>query len=253
MNTITPQQLFSDYKDILAKDTTGLVKLKVTIKKLNELFKRAEEKNSEKLYKIVASPIIGLDDNKEISDKEAFDTFVSHRQRTTEYLANKDGVMFDKLTLADMLIKDFTNAFELDKKLLVRLVAIDRMLNDKVDNMNDLYFQPAGRLITELNQSVNDWNFWVTLLDRRIRNSASHLDFYYDEKTSQFKGKETITVTNHGHKLKRINCFLISPKKFLNEILPNAINAAQSFWAAGILLCLEPHSEYYDQALEMLN
>lgn len=58
MNTITPQQLFSDYKDILAKDTTGLVKLKVTIKKLNELFKRAEEKNSEKLYKIVASPII---------------------------------------------------------------------------------------------------------------------------------------------------------------------------------------------------
>lgn len=249
----TPQQFLSNYQGILAEDTTGIAELKNATKGLNEHFEKALERNSEETYKIIASLIVGLDDNKDISDKEAFDTFTSYNKRTKEYLSNKDNAMFDKLTFADMAIKDFTNAFELDKKILVRLVAIDWILNDKVYDLNDLYFQPAGRLITELDQSHNDWGFWTTLLDRRVRNAASHLDFYYDEKNYEFMGKETIKATIHGHRVKRINKFSISPEQFLKETLPNAINASQSFGAAGILLCLKPHSEYYEKAMAYLD
>lgn len=249
----TPQQFLSDYLNILSEDTTGLDKLKVATKQLNKYFEEAEKKNSEITYRIIASPIMGIDGNGDISDKESFDAFVSHRERTRDYLDNKDTAMFDNLTFADMVIKDFTNAFELDKKLLVRLVAIDRLLNNKEYDMNELYFQPAGRLLTELDQSRNDWNFWTTLLDRRVRNAASHLDFFYDEKSYEFTGKETIKVRDRGRKLRRINQFVISPDQFLKETLPNVINASQSFWAAGILLCLKPHPEYYERAIAHLN
>lgn len=249
----TPQQFLSDYKGILAEDTTGFEKLKTTTKKLNEYFRIAEEKDSENTYKIVASPIMGLNGDKSISDKESFDTFVAHRQRTSKYLANKDNVMFDKLIFADMVIKDFTNAFELDKKLLVRLVAINRIINNKTYDINDLYFQPAGRLITELEQSNNNWDFWINLLDIRIRNAASHLDFYYDATIECFMGKETIKATIHGRRVKRIDNFSISPEQFLTKTLPDAVNASQSFWAAGILLCLEPYPEYYEEAITYLD
>lgn len=248
----TPQQFLSDYLNILSEDTTGLTKLKVATKQLNNYFEEAEKKNSEVTYKIIASPIMGIDSDKDISDKESFDTFVSHRERTKKYLDNKNTVTFNKLTFADMVVKDFTNAFELDKKLLVRLVAIDRLLNNKNYDMNKLYFQTAGRLITELNQSHNDWNSWTNLLDRRIRNAASHLDFFYDEKNYNFRGKETIKVRINGHKLRRVNQFVISSNDFLKETLPNAINASQSFWAAGILLCLKPYAEYYENAITHL-
>lgn len=245
----TPQQFLSDYQQILAEDTIGIVELKKVTKRLNEYFEKAKEKNSEETYRIIASPIM----DKDVNDKEAFDTFVSHRKRTNHYLSNKNDPIFNKSTLADMFIKDFTNAFELDKKLLVRLVVINRILNDTEYDINDLYFQSAGRLITELDQSSNNWHFWTDLLDRRVRNSASHLNFYYDEENCMFKGKEIVKIRSHGRKIKRINSFSISPDQFLNVTLPNAINASQSFWAAGILQCLRPYSEYYEKAIDHLN
>lgn len=103
----TPQQFLSNYQGILAEDTTGIAELKNATKGLNEHFEKALERNSEETYKIIASLIVGLDDNKDISDKEAFDTFTSYNKRTKEYLSNKDNAMFDKLTFADMAIKDF--------------------------------------------------------------------------------------------------------------------------------------------------
>lgn len=108
-------------------------------------------------------------------------------------------------------------------------------------------------MLTELDQSRNNWNFWTDLLDRRIRNASSHLDFYYDEKSQIFRGKDIVKVKYKGKTRKKVNRFSISPEEFLYETLPNAVNASQSFWAAGILLCLEPYPEYYNKALAMLN
>ena len=95
--------------------------------------------------------------------------------------------------------------------------------------------------------------FGQIYLDRRIRNASSHLDFYYDEKSQIFRGKDIVKVKYKGKTRKKVNRFSISPEEFLYETLPNAVNASQSFWAAGILLCLEPYPEYYNKALAMLN
>ena len=249
----TPQQLLHDFQDIISADTTGLENLIAATKGLNTHFEQAKRKNADETYQIVASPIMGMKENRDISDRESFDTFTSHRKRTSNYLKNKNADYFNKLDYADMVIDDFTNAFELDKKLLVRLVCIDRLLNDKEPDIENLYFQNAGRLLTELAQSCNDQRFWTDLLDRRIRNAASHLDFYYDENSKVFRGKETIKAKYKGKLKKKVNQFSISPEEFLYKTLPNAINASQSFWAAGILLCLEPYPEYYNKALAMLN
>lgn len=248
----TPQQFLSDYQDILSEDTTSFEKLKIATKRLNAYFEKAKEKNPEKTYKVVASPIMGVEGNRDISDREAYDTFVSHRIRTSDYLANKDSVFFNKLTFTDMLIKDFTNAFELDKKLLARLVCVDRLMNDKEYCIDDLYCQSTGRLLTELDQSCNDWKFWTILMDRRVRNAASHIDFRYDERDAMFKGKELLKKYK-GKKINKAVTFSISPEEFLYETLPNAINASQSYWAAGTLLCLAPYPEYHKQALDILD
>lgn len=55
----TPQQFLSDYQDILSEDTTSFEKLKIAAKRLNAYFEKAKEKNPEKTYKVVASPIMG--------------------------------------------------------------------------------------------------------------------------------------------------------------------------------------------------
>ena len=246
-------QLFLDYQNLLSPDTTGLLELKKAAQELNKYFEKSQEKNPEETYKLVASPIMGLPDNRDISDKEAFDTMVSHRQRTKDYFKNKDNPLFDKRTYADMLIKDFTNAFELDKKLLVRLVCINRILNDKEYDFMNLYSQNTGRLLTELDQSCNDWSFWTDLMDRRVRNAASHIDFYYDDKIGIFKGKEFLKFKFKGKVIRKINHFSISPETFMYETLSNAINASQSFWVAGILLYLTHYPKYYKKALNILN
>ncbi len=249
----TPQQLLHNFQDIISDDTTGLANLIVAIKGLNTYFEQAKRKNADKTYQIIASIIMGIKENRDISDRESYDAFVSHRKRTSNYLKNKDADYFDKLDFADRVIEDFKNAYELDKKILVRLVCIDRLLKDKKIDIENIYFQDAGRLLTELDQSRNNWNFWTDLLDRRIRNASSHLDFYYDEKSQIFRGKDIVKVKYKGKTRKKVNRFSISPEEFLYETLPNAVNASQSFWAAGILLCLEPYPEYYNKALAMLN
>lgn len=248
----TPQQFLQHFQDIISDDTTGLTNLKVATKGLNTYFEQAKRKDADETYQIIASLIMGVKEDRDISDKESYDTFVSHRERSLNYLKLQNTNYFDKLNYADMVIDDFKNAFELDKKILVRLVCIDRLLKDKEPELESVYFQNAGRLLTELDQSRNNWNFWTDLLDRRIRNASSHLDFYYDEKSQIFRGKETVKVKYKGKTRKKVNRFSISPKEFLYETLPNAVNASQSFWAAGILLCLAPYPEYYNKALAIL-
>ena len=127
----TPQQLLHNFQDIISDDTTGLANLIVAIKGLNTYFEQAKRKNADKTYQIIASIIMGIKENSDISDRESYYTFVLHRKRTSNYLKNKDTDYFDKLDFADRVIEDFKNAYELDKKILVRLVCIDRLLKDK--------------------------------------------------------------------------------------------------------------------------
>lgn len=155
----TPQQLLQYFQDTISDDTTNWPNLITATRGLNIFFERAKRKNADETYQIIASPIMGVKENRDISDRESFDIFTSHRKRTSNYLKNKDADYFNKVDYADMVIDDFTNAFELDKKLLVRLVCIDRLLNDKEPDIENLYFQNAGRLLTELAQSCNDWRF----------------------------------------------------------------------------------------------
>lgn len=49
-----------------------------------------------------------------------------------------------------MEIEDFKMAFELDKKILVRLVCIDRLVNNQEFDVEEIYFESAGSLINRL-------------------------------------------------------------------------------------------------------
>lgn len=148
--------------------------------------------------------------------------------------------------LASLEIEDFKNAFELDRKILVRLVCIDRLITYKEYDLSQIYFESAGQLINRLKQSAEDWSFITDLIDKRIRNASSHLDFNYDVADSLFKGKDINTRT------KTINNFTISPEEFLAVVMPNTTNIIQSFIAAGILLCLRPYDEWYTKALNII-
>lgn len=76
----TPQQLLHDFQDIISADTTGLENLIAATKGLNTHFEQAKRKNADETYQIVASPIMGMKENRDISDRESFDTFTSHRK-----------------------------------------------------------------------------------------------------------------------------------------------------------------------------
>ena len=85
----TPQQLLHNFQDIISDDTTGLANLIVAIKGLNTYFEQAKRKNADKTYQIIASIIMGIKENRDISDRESYDDLVSNCKRTSNYVKNK--------------------------------------------------------------------------------------------------------------------------------------------------------------------
>jgi len=242
-----PDKFLEDFREIFNENNLHREQLKGIVEKLNEIFENAFDKSMDKTSELVASFILGTKDNSLISDKESYDAYIKHHLETLQYLKSRiTNPVFSKSTFANMEIADFKNAFELDKKILVRLVCIDRIINDKEYSIDNLYFETAGSLINRLKQSHTDWNFLIELMDKRVRNASSHLDFYYDEHNYVFRGKD---VNNRS---KTISEFTITPAEFIGVIMPNAMDIIQAFIAAGILLCLEPYDEYHKQALSII-
>lgn len=243
----SPENFLKDYLDIFCDDNIAKDDLKIITVKLNKIFETAFDLDADKTSELIASFISGTQDNKLMSDKESYDNYISHHLETSNYIkTRKANPVFSRQTLANMEIEDFKMAFELDKKILVRLVCIDRLVNNQEFDVKDIYFESAGVLINRLTQSAIDWSFLTELMDKRIRNASSHLDFYYDARNAIFKGKDV------NMRLKTIEEFSISPEEFLAVIMPNATNVIQSFIAAGILLCLKPYESYHEQALSVI-
>ena len=92
----TPQQLLQYFQDTISDDTTNWPNLITATRGLNIFFERAKRKNADETYQIIASPIMGVKENRDIRDRESFDIFTSHRKRTSNYLKNKDADYFNK-------------------------------------------------------------------------------------------------------------------------------------------------------------
>lgn len=236
-----------DYQDIFSDDNIAKDDLKKITTQLNKIFEKAFDIDRDNTSELIASLILGAQNNKLISDKEAYDSYIRHHLEVSKYIKNRKGnPTFSRQVLANMEIEDFQMAFELDKKILVRLVCIDRLVNSQEFDVGKMYFESAGSLINRLTQSNTDWSFLTELMDKRIRNASSHLDFYYDAQNATFKGK------NVNMRSETIEEFSISPEEFLAVIMPNTTNVIQSFIAAGILLCLKPYESYHEQALSVI-
>lgn len=243
----SPEKFLQDYQDIFSDDNIAKDNLKRITVQLNSIFETAFDIDRDNTSELIASFILGTQNNRLISDKKAYDSYIRHHLGTSNYINNRrNNPTFSKQTLANMEVEDFKMAFELDKKILVRLVCIDRLVNNQEFDVEEIYFESAGSLINRLQQSVIDWKFLTDLMDKRIRNASSHLDFYYDDHSFAFKGK------NVNSRLKTIEEFSVSPEEFLSKIMPNTTNIIQSFIAAGILLCLKPYEKYYEQALAVI-
>ena len=243
----SPDQFLKDYQQIFNNDNIAKDDLKTITGQLNILFDEAFNMNKDKTSELIASFILGTTNNRLIADKEAYDSYIGHHLETSNYIKSRDiNPTFSKQVLANMEIEDFKMAFELDKKILVRLVCVDRLLNNQEFNIENIYFESAGSLINRFTQSNTDWSFLTDLIDKCIRNASSHLDFYYDAEHAIFKGKDV------NSRLKSIEKFSVSPEEFLGRIMPNTTNIIQSFIAAGILLCLKPYENYYKQALSII-
>lgn len=244
------QDAFDEYQKILYdNDKIGKEDLNLKIIKLNNIFDQSYEKDSDKTLEIVSSFMIGGKENVDFSEINAYNSFIAFHMRTRKYIDSKDNnSYFLKLELADKLIEDYQKAFELDKKILARLVCIDRLINDsdKSLDLSSVYFESAGKVIQELDRSKIDWKFVTNSLNRKIRNATSHLNFYYNPKRVIFCGEDL----NPCKKTKK--CFTITVENFLIRTLPNAVNIIQSFIAASLILFLKQEPILHNKAVSLL-
>lgn len=246
---ISYQEAFREYKSILHSDSTEKDDLRYKTKRLNEIFEISCEKDLDKTLEIISSFMSGVEDNKDLNEKKAYKSFIDFHMRTREYIVRR-GIdpFFQQEELADKLIEDYKRAFELDKKILARLVCLDRLINDakKVPNIENTYYASAGLLINELNSSSLDWRFITNSLDRKVRNASSHLNFYYDPEKKLFYGENVV------QRKKKKEFFKVAPQEFLMKILPHATNVIQSFIAASLILFLKQEPILHDKAVSLL-
>ncbi|EEU18659.1 hypothetical protein [Lactobacillus crispatus] len=244
----TPKEFYQDLQGIFAPDSTGLEHLKSITKNLFSIIKKASQVNSDETAELIGAWVLGTKENRFLENKSAYDHYIIEHNELKNYIAQINSPNFSRDLLAKLFIDDFENSFELDRKILVNLVCIDRLLNSKAYSLENLYFESAGSLINRLKQSDTDWDFLIDCLDKRIRNASSHLNFYYDNKSSSFKGKDV------NARSKEILYFTISPEELLNTLLPQQCNVIQAFIACGILLWLSVNDEnVYNKAINLLN
>lgn len=245
----TPEEFYHDFKGIFSSDTTGLNHLKTVTKKLFSILKSACQVNADQTASLIAAWTIGTREDPNLENKSSYDAYITQHQELRNYLKNGIGKGYlSKDLLAYLFISDFQASFELDKKILVNIVCIDRLLHDQAYSLEEIYFESAGNLINRLKQSNTDWNFLLDCMDKKIRNASSHLNFYYDNKNEMYVGKD-IDIRN-----KQITIFKVTPEKLLKILIPQQSNMIQAFIACGILLWLSVNDKnFYNKAISLLN
>lgn len=241
MYTYTPSKAFEQYAEIITANNTRIENLKKMTKQLYKIFDQAFTLDPEMTGKIIASFIMGTNENPEFSEKDAYDHFIKNHICTKNLIGKSS-----KNDLANRFVEDYKNAFELSIKILVRLRWIDDVIAKKPVDLKKGYFKFAGKIIQELNNSSLNWTFMTKSLDRNLRNAASHLDFHYDERRSIYEGK----IRDAKHE--KIKLFSITPEEFLEKTLPNATNIIQSFVAAGLILYMKQEVNLQKKALTLL-
>ncbi|AWN33925.1 hypothetical protein ERK19_07610 [Lactobacillus helsingborgensis] len=250
MNQIkTPEEFYQDYIAIFAPDSTRLDHLKTITRKLALIINEACMVNESKTADLIGAWVIGTKENRNLENRSSYDAYINQHTEVRHYIQRIiDKKPIHKMVLANLLITDLENSFELDKKILANLVCIDRLLNNKEYSLEYLYFESAGSLINRLHQSTTDWDFLIDCMDKRIRNASAHLNFSYSMRKSTFIGK------NVDARNKTITKFEITPQEMLLEILPKQSNIIKAFIANGILLWLSVNNfELYKKALDILD
>lgn len=209
------------------------------------------QKDSEKMDKLIVQFSFLMGRYKDMTDAQIYKYFMDRHNETEKYGANIDKIPgYNSKTYWNMLIDDYQRVFEMDRKVLMRLVCIDKIITDKPYNQKNIFKAPAYELINDLkNSNINQynksgakWDLIVFPLDRQIRNAVSHLNFYYDDKIHLFLGKD-----NKG------KVFIMFPQIIKKCLLPTAINVVRGFIAASLLFKLKSNEELYKRALEILN
>lgn len=209
------------------------------------------KQDAERIEKIIVQASLLIGRYKDIADIQKYEYFVNRHNETEKYGSNIKRIPgYNSKTYWNMLIDDYQKIFEIDRKVLVRLVYIDKLITDPLFKDKNLYKKSACKLINILkksdikkfNKSGADWDLVLFPLDRQIRNAVSHLDFYYDDKLHIFLGEDT-----------QGNIFVIYPEIVKDILLPSAINVARGFVAASLLFKLKDNQKLYEKALTILN
>lgn len=244
----TPEEFYKDYSAIFEPNNVGYNELKSITKQLNFIFEECWSINADKTAKLIAAWVLGTKENRELENKVAYDTYIRQHKEMIDYLEHMPmNPNFSKNMLAQLLVNDFKNSFELDIKILANLVCIDREIHGKSYSLESLYFESAGSLINRLRKSQTDWSFIIDSLNKKVRNASSHLNFVYDDRRGLFLGKDL------DRRTKSIERFEITPEEFLLKIIPGQSNIIQSFIACGELLCMKKDNRIHKKALEILN
>ncbi|WP_278960677.1 hypothetical protein [Lactobacillus apis] len=245
----TPEEFYQDFKRIFAPDATGLNHLKIITQKLFSIIESACQVNADRTASLIAAWTMGTRENPNLENRSSYDAYITQHKELRKYLKNGVDVGYlSKDLLAYLFISDFQSSFELDKKILVNIVCIDRLLHSQDYSLEEIYFESAGNLINRLKQSNTDWDFLLDCMDKKIRNASSHLNFYYNSKDEIYIGKD-IDVRN-----KQIIIFKVTPEKLLKKLIPQQSNMIQAFIACGILLWLSVNDKnIYNKAISLLH
>ncbi|WP_294763175.1 hypothetical protein [uncultured Lactobacillus sp.] len=188
---------------------------------------------------------------KDSADIQSFEYFVDRHDETEKYGNNIGKIPgYNSKTYWNMLIDDYQKIFEINRKVLIRLVEIDKLITNKPINEKKIGKESAYKLIKslknstikEFNKSRSNWDLMTFPLDKQIRNATSHIDFYYDDKIHLYLGKNT-----NG------DSFVTLPETVKNVYLPIAINNVKGFLAAVLLHNLKSDEGLYKRALKMLD
>lgn len=230
-------------------DDTASNNEKINMLELRTLSQKENLSDKEK-KKIDTSLVTILSKLGEYSNSATFQSyrfFLDFNDEIEEYYdflkKGMDG--FRERTYWNMVADSYQRGFELIRKIMVYLICVDKILSREDVNFKAISEKNAFKLIEIMKKSERNWDVITFPLDRQIRNSASHLDFYYDSKIHIFWGKKI----EKG----KIERFMVYPDIVKNVLIPSSINVAQGFVASLYLFKLRANKNLHEKALKMIS
>lgn len=223
-----------DSTDLIFKSNIAGIGLK-----LMKIIGLSYQKSPQETIDLITAFFKGPKEHPELENISSYTEFIESNAQYKSYFSRIKGQSevssSEKRQLARLLIDTYTKGVEFASKVFSLLISLQNLAASQPAQYYENTFLPLYQKILSFEKAADDdCKMLTSVIDRQIRNAASHLNIYYSTERSVF----IITDIQGMKKAKTSKTIEVSLKKMLLDVFPRVGWFAQGFFASCMMLYL---------------